>query len=101
MPVYSPDGKFIAFRSERDGGGIFIMEETGENVRKISDLGYHPSWSPDAKQLVVCDRVSSLCFSGHNVDDPERTVSHGVRRLKNRWKPIANDQLLASGDHDG
>ena len=52
QPAYSPDGQFIAFRSSRDGGGIFVMGATGESVRKLTDFGYHPSWSPDGKQIV-------------------------------------------------
>ena len=53
QPAISPDGESIAFRSERNGGGIFIMGETGENPRRISDFGFNPSWSPDGKEIVV------------------------------------------------
>ena len=54
QPAFSPDGELIAFRSDRDGGGIFVMGATGESVRRISDSGYHPAWAPDGSQLVVC-----------------------------------------------
>lgn len=60
MPVFSPDGKLIAFRSDEQGGGIFLMEETGENVRKIADFGFHPSWSPDGKQIAVSDKAAAV-----------------------------------------
>lgn len=30
QPVFSPDGERIAFRSSREGGGIFVMGRTGE-----------------------------------------------------------------------
>jgi eukaryotic-like serine/threonine-protein kinase len=53
QPAFSPDGERIAFRSERDGGGIFIMGATGETVRRLTDFGYNPSWSPDGTQLVI------------------------------------------------
>jgi Tol biopolymer transport system component/tRNA A-37 threonylcarbamoyl transferase component Bud32 len=53
QPAYSPDGEKIAFRSEREGGGIFVMDSTGESVRRLSDYGYTPAWSRDAKQIVV------------------------------------------------
>jgi serine/threonine protein kinase len=35
-PVFSPDGERIAFRSERDGGGIFVMGATGESVNRLT-----------------------------------------------------------------
>jgi Tol biopolymer transport system component len=53
QPVFSPSGDLIAFRSERDGGGIFIMGATGENVRRLTDFGFNPAWSPDGKQIAI------------------------------------------------
>jgi len=50
-PAWSPDGDRIAFRSSRDGGGIFVMGRTGEGVRRITRFGYKPAWSPDGRQL--------------------------------------------------
>ena len=52
-PAFSPSGDAIAFRSERDGGGIFLMGATGENVRRLTDFGFNPTWSPDHKRLAV------------------------------------------------
>jgi len=52
QPVFSPDGDRIAFRSERGGGGLFVMGATGESVRRVSEAGYNPTWSPDGKSLV-------------------------------------------------
>lgn len=50
--AFSPDGEQIAFRSNRDGGGIFLMGATGESVRRLTDFGYNPAWSPDGKEIV-------------------------------------------------
>ena len=50
-PAFSPDGERIAFRSGRDGGGIFVMGPTGEAVKRVTSRGYHPTWSPDGKQV--------------------------------------------------
>ena len=52
-PAFSADGERIAFRSERDGGGIFLMSPTGESVTRVSDEGLRPAWSPDGLALVV------------------------------------------------
>ena len=53
QPAFSPDSQSIAFRSERAGGGIYVMGATGESVRRIADFGYSPSWSPDGTRIVV------------------------------------------------
>lgn len=51
QPVFSPSGERIAFRSERDGGGIFVMGRTGEALRRVTRTGFNPTWSPDGAYL--------------------------------------------------
>lgn len=52
QPAYSPNGDWIAFRSERRGGGIFVMGATGEAARQVTSFGHYPDWSPDSKEIV-------------------------------------------------
>ena len=51
QPAFSPDGDRIAFRSDRDGGGIFLMGATGESVVRLTHFGFNPSWSPSGDEI--------------------------------------------------
>lgn len=54
-PAISPDGKFIAFTSKRDGyDEIFIMEIATRKIKRLTDPpmhAYSPTWSPDGKKI--------------------------------------------------
>ena len=67
QPAFSPDGEQILFRSERDGGGLFVMGRTGESVKRAADFGYNPAWAPDGKRIV--------CATGMTLTTRNRTPS--------------------------
>jgi serine/threonine protein kinase/Tol biopolymer transport system component len=59
-PALSRDGARVAFCSERGGGGLFVMESTGENPTRIAPRGHLPAWSPDGKSIVYSDATFAV-----------------------------------------
>lgn len=73
QPAFSPNGAYIAFRSERaEGPGIYVIPASGGEARLVSDAGYHPSWSPDGSEIVV---------SSFGRDEPTVRASSGRHAL--------------------
>jgi Tol biopolymer transport system component len=53
-PRVSPNGRLMAFDSDRDGErGVYVAERDGSSPQRVSGSGYAavPSWSPDMKWL--------------------------------------------------
>jgi Helix-turn-helix domain/WD40-like Beta Propeller Repeat len=51
----SPDGRWIAFDSDRDGDrGVYVADADGRHVRRVSGDGFAalPVWSPDGRTLL-------------------------------------------------
>lgn len=58
QPVFSPDGKYIAFTSDRDGGdNIWIMNADGSEPRAVTKETFRllnsPAWSTDGQFIVA------------------------------------------------
>lgn len=45
LPIWSPDGGWIAFRSDREGKwAIYAVRATGANLRKVTHADVLPVW---------------------------------------------------------
>lgn len=60
LPVWSPDGHYLAFLSDRDGSGelrLWVWDVPRNEMRKLSDLDIRQfgqiEWSPDSENLIV------------------------------------------------
>jgi hypothetical protein len=118
-PVISPDGKYIAFLSDRDlfRINLFIADaETGEVVKKLKETNRNPhfdsirfistagSWSPDGKQfafITFVDGDNEIALLDWNSGSIERrVVVEGVSAIMNvAWSP--DGKYIAFSGMDG
>ena len=63
-PTFSPDGSRIAFRSERDGGGIDVVSTLRGEPRRIAPRGRRPRFSPDGTQIAYWATGQTVWYVG-------------------------------------
>jgi eukaryotic-like serine/threonine-protein kinase len=107
--VFSPDGTHIAFRSGRNGGGLFLMKETGESVKQLLNFGFNPTWSPDGKEIACVE--DDIVIPAGRRKFPSRlwvvTVATGEARVisesdatQPNWSPNGKRIAFTSGESD-
>jgi serine/threonine protein kinase len=47
----APDGSAVVFRSERNGGGVYIVDVAGGQERLLARYGRNPRFSPDGRSV--------------------------------------------------
>jgi serine/threonine protein kinase len=101
QPAFSPNGERIAFRSERSGGGIFVMGATGESVKRLTDFGFTPAWSPDGNEIIFStidfdepiSRSRTSEIWAVNLEGVKRRINTNVDATQPQFSP--NGKLIA------
>ncbi len=58
FPTFSPDGQHVAFSAIREPG-IYRVPVLGGPVRRLTEFGAQPAWSPDGKWIVFRSEASA------------------------------------------
>jgi Tol biopolymer transport system component/imidazolonepropionase-like amidohydrolase len=103
-PSFSPDGRRVVFRGERNGRtGLWLLTLDSGSVRQLTQLskpeGYdgHPAWSPDGRLIVFARAVppDSANGRGHfaiTVLDPDSGSTREVS-ITDLPKPFVSDPV--------
>jgi dipeptidyl aminopeptidase/acylaminoacyl peptidase len=87
LPRWSPDGKYVVFLSDRDGGGrakLWVWERSNNRVRRLSDVvvvAEEIEWTADSREILTTvehgngTTEESDCQSAAVTDSNSRAVS--------------------------
>jgi TolB protein len=113
-PAISPDGKRVAFSSDRSGQPmVYVMNIDGTGLKRLTFAGVYnstPSWSPDGKTLALAILDSShfdiftIGADGSNLKrltDARKKTGRPANNESPSWSPDGTHIVFVSDRIDG
>ncbi len=106
QPAWSPDGRTIAFVSDRDGQPeIYTMQSDGSQQRRLTVSGDYdgdPAWSPDGTQIVFSSRRSGgyRLYTMNADGSSVKQITSTPVSIRPTWSPSGR-YIAYTADHDG
>jgi Tol biopolymer transport system component len=108
VPVWSPDGRRIAFnRGAGLGGQIWVMDADGSNQTQLTSADGHntmPSWSPDGGRIAFASSRDggnwNIWVMNSDGTDQRRITTFFLIEEWPEWSP-AGDRIAISEQFDG
>ena len=94
------------FRSERQGGGLYIISTTGQSERRLTTFGFHPRWSPDGRHILFLStslRAGRLYITDREGSSPREvlgSVASGFTNVSSAWHPDGQRISIWGRRHD-
>ena len=94
-PVWSPDGSTIAFDTNRDTAGIWLVNADGTNLRQFLtapafDRPSGLSWRPDGNKIAFTahvDTVFAIFLANANGSSAHRLTTNAFGEQRPSWSP--------------
>lgn len=98
-PAWSPDGRYIAYWSDRSGEYELMLKEPGRSTpeKKLTAYGpgfrYNIYWSPDSKKIAFIDKAMKIYIYDHTtdqttfVDQGQRMTEGPLQGFYPNWSP--------------
>lgn len=112
-PAVSPDGRTVAFSSDRSGKPmIYTMNTNGKNVKRLTFAGVYnssPAWSPDGKRIAFAGfdqghfDIFTIDANGKNIKRLTSARKRNGKLANNEYPSFSPDGrfILFSSDRTG